>query len=208
MSFFLLFRVGQVTALSPSSGGFGGGVPITVTGRGFAALPSGATSVSVCGVPCTLTASTYSSITCTTPAIVTPTSLTAFANALPVVLNGTAIGLGRTSQYYRYATDGNIETTMKAASCAAGALCCSVGIDLGAASVGRVVKVRVYPNFRKASALAGATFQGSSDGTTYETLATVTGRVQESWTDVEVTSVHNFRFLRYVSPASGLCEVC
>jgi hypothetical protein len=73
--------------------------------------------------------------------------------------------------------------------------------------VARVTKVRVYPNFKKTTALAGGVFQGSMSGVTYTTLATITGRVQESWTEIDVNTTQNYRFLRFVGPASGLCEV-
>jgi hypothetical protein len=192
--------------MTPTSGGYGGGVPVTITGRGFAPLSTGATSVTVCGLPCAVTAANYTSLTCLTPGLATPASLAAFAHVAPSVLNGTAVGIGATSAAYRLATDGNIETTMKATACATGT-CCSVGLDLTSAAVARVTKVRVYPNFRRTSALSGASFQGSADGVSYTTLATVTGRVQESWTEIDVTNTRNFRFLRFVGPASGLCEV-
>ncbi len=201
----------EATARAPASGGYGGGLPLTLTGRGFAPLAAAATSVTVCGRTCAVTAATYGSLTCTTPALATPEALATFGQVRPAVLSpGSSAGLfgtGRSSAYYALAFDGNIETTMKASSCVAGGTCCTVGMDLGPASLARVTSVRAYPNFQKSSALAGGMFQGSTDGSTYVTLATITGRVQEGWTTVDVTNAAEFRYLRFVGASAGLCEV-
>jgi hypothetical protein len=119
----------QATAVTPVLGGFGGGIPITITGRGFAPLATGATTVTVCGQLCAITSASYTSVTCVTPTIATPTSLAAFAHVAPVVLSGTVVGLGRSTAAYAAAFDGDIETTMLATCNSFGYVACGyVGI--------------------------------------------------------------------------------
>ena len=59
----------EVTSVSPATGSTVGGTLMTITGRGFPSLGSGAgdtVTVRVGGAPCTVVTSTYSTLTCRT----------------------------------------------------------------------------------------------------------------------------------------------
>ena len=199
----------HVSTTSPSTGGFGGGLALSLTGSGFAPLSTGATGVSVCGLPCKVTAATYSAVTCLTPPVTTAQSLAVLSNAAPAVLNGTAFGTGFGSgapaSLFAPGYDGDIETTFKA-SCW-GASCCSVGIFLGPSVVASLTQLQFYPNFQRAWTMRGGMFQASLDGVNYVTLTTLGNIVHDAWTTVPLTVSGTFRYLRYVGPANSQCEV-
>lgn len=58
----------SVTDFSPQTGGYGGGVVLTVSGHGFPTSQQGSTddgiNITLCGIPCSVLASTLSSLTC------------------------------------------------------------------------------------------------------------------------------------------------
>jgi hypothetical protein len=191
----------QVTSGTPLSGSHGGGAVITLTGRGFAPLSSGASMVSLCGRPCRVTATSYTSLQCVTPVLPTLASVaTVDASIAPMV--GAVFGTGGNAESYGRAFDGNVETT----SLLSGS--CNVGIDLGLDSRGVLKRIRYFPNFNKPDKVLNGVFEASVTGSTYTTVRTVTGRVQEGWNYADVdlgTTV--YRYFRYRGASGSLCEV-
>ena len=55
----------QVSTISPDQGSFAGGTLVTVKGAGFGNAPE-QMSISLCGIPCLMVASSYSEATCIT----------------------------------------------------------------------------------------------------------------------------------------------
>ncbi len=158
----------------PGAASLGGGVPISISGRGFAPLTTGTTFVTVCGAPCRITASSYSSISCVTPAIATTELLGAVPPYGLQVFTGTPFSLAWQSVADR-AFDGNVETSSQSNNNN-----CNVGIDLGPNAVGSLQRVRYYPAFQQAARMSGGIFSASVTGATgtYVNLATINGRVQ------------------------------
>ncbi|EGD48130.1 Glycosyl hydrolase family 98 putative carbohydrate binding module [Ruminiclostridium papyrosolvens DSM 2782] len=129
----------------------------------------------------------------------------------PVKLGGTQFG---TSGSYGddpvatsdKATDGNINTFMDSAI-ANGAF---TGIDLGAGNASSVSKITYYPRNGWASRMVGGKFQGSNTSQTsgFVDLYTIgTTPAADTWTTVEVSNPTAYRYLRYLSPDGGYCNV-
>ncbi len=73
-----------------------------------------------------------------------------------------------------------------------------VGIDQGSATPNQV---RYFPRVGWESRMVGGKFQGSSDGVTYTTLATVTQAPGDAYTTVPLSvDPAAYRFLRYLAP--------
>jgi hypothetical protein len=82
---------------------------------------------------------------------------------------------------------------------------------LNASSSPRVLtRVRVFPRAGFASRMVGGKIQGSNIGVSsgFVDLAPIpTAPADGTWTDVPVTGAGDFRYLRYLSPTNGFCNV-
>jgi len=97
------------------------------------------------------------------------------------------------------AFDGNTATYVDANTISGG----YTGIDFG--SVLTVTTIKYYPRANFASRMIGGTFQGSNDGINFTTVFTIAQTPAYDW---NVTTVNaNCRYLRYLSPANGYCNV-
>ena len=153
----------------------------------------------LCNAPCTPTAASPTSLTCTTGPLTTAAAVSALDLWNPSsALMGTVSPASAAG-----ALDLDVTLSFTA---------CTVTIDLGAATRGIVAAVAFFPGFQQAGLLAGATFQGSVNGSagSYDTLYTIPAWAQQGWTtvplyngpgtDVPVTdlgSLPAYRFLRF-----------
>ena len=84
------------------------------------------------------------------------------------------------------------------------------GIDLGADNEAVVTEIRYCPRRGFASRMNGGRFQGSNTYTFTNavTLYTITGEpVEETLTSFTVSISTAFRYLRYIGPDGGYCNV-
>ena len=78
------------------------------------------------------------------------------------------------------------------------------GIDIGTAWKAQLTKASFYPRSGMAARMTGGKFQGSNDGKTWRTLATIAyAPPQGQWTTLTVTTSSVYRYFRYLSPDSG-----
>ncbi len=116
---------------------------------------------------------------------------------------GTAGSYGNSGNDFTKVFDGNTGTFFDAPS-ANGVF---AGIDQGAPGVQRG-EVHFTPRAGFASRMVGGKFQGSSDGTTYTDLYTITSQpAQASATVVLPSDPKSYRYLRYLSPNNGYGNV-
>ncbi|WP_291285607.1 Ig-like domain-containing protein [Flavobacterium sp.] len=121
-------------------------------------------------------------------------------------LSGSPFG---TPPYYTYATydkafDGDLGTTFQASTSNNG----YTGLDFGTAKV--VKAIRFYPRASRESRMNGGKFQGSniadfSSGVV--DLYTIPSIPVLKWNEVALSNETAFRYVRYLSPAGGYCNV-
>ncbi|MDL2143844.1 Ig-like domain-containing protein [Flavobacterium tructae] len=121
-------------------------------------------------------------------------------------LSGSSFG---TAPYYSYSTydkafDGDLSTTFQASTTNNG----YTGLDFGTAKV--VKGIRFYPRATRESRMTGGKFQGSnvadfSSGVV--DLYTIPSVPILGWNEVTVSNDTAFRYVRYLSPAGGYCNV-
>jgi hypothetical protein len=120
-------------------------------------------------------------------------------------LSGAAFGAGPAyaagSEYDR-ADDGNPATFYDYARPTGG----YTGIDLGPGNFEIVSAIQFTPRASFESRMVGGAFQGSTDGTNYVTLYTVTAAPVPN-TRVTVTNRTAFRYLKYVGPTNSYCNI-
>jgi len=202
----------NVTSLSRSEIGLGGGTTLTLGGTGFIAPPYpllasstyGAQSVTICNSPCSIVNVTATSITCTTGPIITKEAL-AQRNVWKAVTLAPAVGTMAPAITNGF--DGDVATAL---------LTCSVQIDLGPTTLGIVTEVSFFPTYRAVRNMAGAVFAGSVDGVAWTTLAVASSSPNEGWNSIvvidEYASVANFanatgyRYLR-MNLVTGACSL-
>lgn len=195
------------TSISRSVFGLGGGVSITINGSGFAAGFSsdsatlGTQSVTICNSPCTVTAVTGTSLTCTTGPLTTQAALMSNAWEATTLQPST----GSLTPLLVTAFDGDVGTSASS---------CTATIDLGPTSLGIVTQVSFFPPFKLPSYLANAVFAGSLDGSTWTTLATASKNPYDGWNTIVIlddsdpgfdfSAAQGYRYLR-MTIVSGAC---
>jgi hypothetical protein len=134
-----------------------------------------------------------------------PTGTGIELSRIEMKLTGTVIG---TSGSYNNAGntrekafDGNIATFFDA-PVGNGAW---TGLDLGTAR--QVSTVRYYPRSSWAGRMVGGKFQGSNDQSAWTDLVTITSTPPYAWTELAVSNSTGFRYVRYLSPDNGWCNV-
>ena len=189
-----------VSAISPLASGYGGGVPLTLTGQGFGTLPN-QTVVSVCNTNCSITSSSYNQLVCTTDALSTLDRIHAYGPPMLSIAQGTTFGASDAAAAF----DGDVQTYS-----ASGTI---IGLDVGASTLFALTRIRWYVRAGYASTSAGGQFQTSNDAQTWTTVASVTAYPLEGWNLVDivdqtagatvapVTSAQ--RYFRFVQGPSG-----
>lgn len=85
-----------------------------------------------------------------------------------------------------------------------------VGVDLGSNTSGRLAKVRYVPRSGYAGRMVGGMFQGANqpDFSDAVTLFTISATpVDGAYASQEITDTGSYRYLRYIGPANGNCNV-
>jgi hypothetical protein len=126
-------------------------------------------------------------------------------------LHGTPFGSGPANDgdSYDKAFDGDVATFVDDQAPSGG----YVGIDLGAGHAARVTQIRFVPAGPSATSLSrmtGGVFEGCATGPDQgcQTIATIPWTPSGyEWLTVTVTDPHAYRWLRYVGPDGGHCDV-
>eukprot|EP01138_Halocafeteria_seosinensis_P003625 gb/GECG01003704.1/.p1 GENE.gb/GECG01003704.1/~~gb/GECG01003704.1/.p1 ORF type:complete len:3814 (+),score=427.70 gb/GECG01003704.1/:1-11442(+) len=199
--------------------GLGGGKTIEISGHGWPALNgvnaderpkngstrdracgSPAPNVAVCGRECKLQTVEAGKIECIAPSLITPAALSAFGHYKPEVLTGSVFGSRGDSGS---AFDGDISTEFQDHSDN-----CHVGLDVGVSLQGQLTEIWYYPSYRESNAMVGGVFEGSNDNENWEEIAVVGSNVVEGWNSINLDDTSDgYRYLRYVGPDSGRCDV-
>jgi len=79
-------------------------------------------------------------------------------------------------------------------------------LDMGSGVSARITAIRYFPRPGLESRMNGGRFEGSPDGTTWTTLASLTTSPSAGWQTVSVSQTAYFRHLRYLHP-TGLADV-
>lgn len=111
-----------------------------------------------------------------------------------------------TGSEFDKATDGNTATFFDNSQGSGG----YTGIDLGAGNARKVVRIRFYPRNGFASRMVGGKFQGSNTSATggYTDLYTISSTPATGlWTEVAISNQYSFRYLRYLGPNGGYCNI-
>jgi hypothetical protein len=126
-----------------------------------------------------------------------------------VALSGTPYGTspawGGTTNTYDKAFDSDPGTFFDYAQADGG----YTGIDLGAGHAAPVTAIRFVPRAGQPSRMVGGVFQGCTDGpdSGCHTIATVAWTPSPDWHQLLVTDPTPYRWLRYVGPPGGFCDV-
>jgi hypothetical protein len=125
-----------------------------------------------------------------------------------VQLTGTPYGTGppfEPSSGFDKAFDGDVTTFFDYSQPSGG----YTGIDLGAGHAARVTKIRFVPRSNQPGRMTGGVFQGCTDGPAAgcHDLATVNWTPTYDWYQLTVTDPTPYRWLRYVGPDNGFCNV-
>ena len=97
------------------------------------------------------------------------------------------------------AYDGNVSTFTDADKATGG----YTGLDLGSEKT--ISTIKFYPRSGLAVRLSDGKFQGSNDNSTWIDVYTINGTPASNWTSVNVNG--SYRYMRYLSPANGYCNV-
>jgi autotransporter-associated beta strand protein len=81
------------------------------------------------------------------------------------------------------------------------------GIDLGSGNAQLLAYIRYYPRSGYLSRMTGGKFQGSNDNSTWTDLYTIPSDPTLAWQMVTVSNTTAWRYLRYLGPANGHCNV-
>jgi plastocyanin len=85
---------------------------------------------------------------------------------------------------------------------------CHVGMDLGEGERAVVSRFRFFPPHQEAPLTDGGYFQTSANKQDWATLATISDPHQGwNWVDANITEQAPARYIRYVGPAGGRCEM-
>jgi hypothetical protein len=130
-------------------------------------------------------------------------------NRLPGTLSGTPYGTspawGDLPNTYDKAFDGDPSTFFDFAEPSGG----YTGIDLGAGHPAQVAAIRFVPRNGQLGRMVGGRFEGCADGPAEgcRTLATVNDGPVLGWNELAVSDAGRYRWLRYVGPDGGSCDV-
>jgi hypothetical protein len=210
---------GSVSAIDPEVGSYGGGDVVQLKGSGFGDTAS--TTVSFCGMPCTVSQSSYGSLTCKTSALHSAESFAAFKNleytpfgptsdsSIDTIANknlpGRAASAFDGNYISEYVSGGKPGT-------------CFVGIDVGEGRKAVLNRVRYFPvatvqpvGQQYASpggfAMKGGRIEGSNSvGGDWSTLATIV-TPHQGWNWLDIKSRNAFRYLRYKGSDTSHCHV-
>eukprot|EP00049_Salpingoeca_infusionum_P016727 m.345219 g.345219 ORF g.345219 m.345219 type:complete len:3928 (+) comp16139_c0_seq5:247-12030(+) len=193
----------NVTAVSPQLASFGGGTKITLTGQGLANTTEDAT-VSVCGQPCNVVASSYNELVCAAPIVHTPTAYIDLPHLETQKLVGSPKGVDMSDDRAANAFDDDVESYSHKSS----SPFCAVDLDLGEDRKAVLKVIRFFPRLKFKQRVEGSIFSVSTNGVDFVEVATVTSAT-ENWNVIYLdNSTELVRVIRYSSPASvGYCDV-
>ena len=198
----------NVTAVSAALASLAGGNVVTINGFGFAdpASPGASTTVSFCNAQCTVTSSSYSSLTCIAGSTLTPMLLNTTPGFAPsALLQGTLSGSSSTSYPLNNSVDGDVTSIFAS---------CTVTWDMGAVTRAIVTGVSWYPKLRDLNPFINngnsATWLGANNsGFVGATVLAAPGASTEGWNSytindatmgaVDLTALPTFRYLRWVA---------
>ena len=84
------------------------------------------------------------------------------------------------------------------------------GLDLGSGAAATVMQIKYFPRIGFESRMVGGVFQGTANDPTFTnpvTLFTISAQPPDAYTVQPITNSTAFRYLRYLGPANGWCNV-
>jgi hypothetical protein len=128
------------------------------------------------------------------------------AGRLPGTAIGTAGSWGNSGNTITNVFDSNLNTYFDSPNASES----WVGLDLGASNGKRITKIRFCPRSGYSARMNGGLFQAAnqsdfSDAVSLLTLGTTPP--EERFTELNVSHTGGFRYVRYVSPTNGYCNV-
>ena len=84
------------------------------------------------------------------------------------------------------------------------------GLDLGSGAAAIVMQIEYFPRIGSESRMVGGVFQGTANDPTFTnpvTLFTISAQPPDAYTIQPITNSTAFRYLRYLGPANGWCNV-
>lgn len=87
---------------------------------------------------------------------------------------------------------------------------CWIGIDFGTSSSASISRMRLFPNLNwvnTASKLLDATFEGSNDGNSWNTLATVDQTIHSGWNTLASSLTTPYRYVRFAHNNASKCNI-
>ena len=124
-------------------------------------------------------------------------------------LGGTAFGTAppyASGSEFNKASDGNTSTFFDYSVASGG----YTGIDLGAGNEKRITRIRFYPRSGLANRMNGGKFQGSNSSTSsgFTDLYTIAAiPPADAWSEVTINNQNTYRYLRYLGPVDGFCNI-
>ncbi len=115
-------------------------------------------------------------------------------------ITGSAPSAGNPAFSATMAYDGSIATSFVPA--ANGGF---INLDVGAGASAQVTSIRYFPRPGFESRMNGGRFEGSTNGTSWTTLASLSSAPSSGWHTLPITQPTLFRFFRYIHP-SGLAD--
>jgi len=179
----------------------GGGVTVEISGSGFYDdAEKEKNSVSICGLPCDITASTPTSIECTAPSFTNAQSINQFDGLADAsILSGTWFADDDD-------TAGNAADNSLANPYESSSNDCFVGLDIGEGKVAQLTQVRYFPKIdTEAAKYNGAKIEGSEDGNNYDTIFTLDENTHDGWNSwFPESTPDSYRFFRFSGGDSSM----
>ena len=125
---------------------------------------------------------------------------------LPGTAFGTSPAWNNETSTFDKVFDGDLNSFFDFANASGG----YAGLDLGAGTINYITKIRFVPRAGYASRMVGGKFQGSNISTSegFEDIYTISSEPEEgSFTEVNITSFNAYRYVRYLSPDNGNCNI-
>lgn len=179
---------------------FAGGSHLTFTGKGFPSLSnSEVADVRVCGLPCKVVESSYTSLKCESPILNTEDVQNSTNLFSPEIITDAVVtGDDESHKEMNRIIDGDFNTHYWGSPDSN----CWVQLDLGENTIIDATKLRLFPRISSDEInLIGGVLEGSTDGTEYTTLVTIDDNVVENWNTFRPDSTKNekwqFRYLKF-----------
>jgi hypothetical protein len=185
---------------------FVGGKSLTIEGKGFPDLThKDKTMITLCNQHCVITESSYNSLKCDSPSMVTEEIQNEFNLLKPEIQRDAVVTGDITHSNMNRIIDGDFHTYYTGQNNNN----CRVTLDFGEFSIIKATKIRLFPRVGSHEQdLIGGTLQGSMDDVNYQVLDEVPETVVENWNTFrpDADEEWKFRYLKF-TVNTGNCGI-